>query len=33
MKNVFEELDGWIRRRLRCIIRRQWNASILGIAS
>ncbi|MGI6083254.1 MAG: group II intron maturase-specific domain-containing protein [Limnochordia bacterium] len=23
VKNVFAELDGWIRRRLRCIIRRQ----------
>jgi RNA-directed DNA polymerase len=23
VKNVFEELDGWIRRRIRCIIRRQ----------
>ena len=24
MKGIFEELDGWIRRRLRCIIWRQW---------
>jgi group II intron reverse transcriptase/maturase len=24
VKNVFEALDGWIRRRLRCIIWRQW---------
>jgi len=24
VKEVFEELDGWIRRRLRCIIWRQW---------
>jgi RNA-directed DNA polymerase len=24
VKGVFEELDGWIRRRLRCIIWRQW---------
>src|SRR5690606_27828003 len=23
-KGIFEELDGWIRRRLRCLIRRQW---------
>jgi RNA-directed DNA polymerase len=23
-KGVFEELDGWIRRRLRCLIWRQW---------
>lgn len=23
-KGVFEELDGWIRRRLRCILWRQW---------
>jgi group II intron reverse transcriptase/maturase len=23
-KNIFEELDGWIRRRLRCIIWRHW---------
>jgi RNA-directed DNA polymerase len=27
VKNVFEELDGWIRRRLRCIIRHQWKRS------
>jgi len=24
VKNVFEELDGWIRRRYRCVIWRQW---------
>ena len=24
VKGLFEELDGWIRRRLRCIIWRQW---------
>jgi RNA-directed DNA polymerase len=24
VKNAFEELDGWIRRRLRCILWRQW---------
>lgn len=24
VKNIFEELDGWIRRRLRCILWRQW---------
>jgi RNA-directed DNA polymerase len=23
-KGIFEELDGWIRRRLRCILWRQW---------
>ena len=23
-KQVFEELDGWLRRRLRCLIWRQW---------
>jgi RNA-directed DNA polymerase len=23
-KGIFEELDGWIRRRLRCLIWRQW---------
>jgi hypothetical protein len=25
VKGIFEELDGWIRRRLRLIIWRQWN--------
>jgi RNA-directed DNA polymerase len=24
VKSTFEELDGWIRRRLRCILWRQW---------
>ncbi len=24
VKNVFEELDGWIRRKLRCIKWQQW---------
>jgi len=24
VKGVFEELDGWLRRKLRCIIWRQW---------
>jgi RNA-directed DNA polymerase len=24
VKRVFEELDGWIRRKLRCVIWRQW---------
>lgn len=24
VKNIFEELDGWIRRKLRCILWRQW---------
>ncbi len=24
VKNVFEDLDGWIRRHLRCILWRQW---------
>jgi hypothetical protein len=24
VKGLFEELDGWIRRRLRCLIWRQW---------
>jgi hypothetical protein len=27
VKGLFEELDGWIRRRLRCIIWRQWKRS------
>jgi RNA-directed DNA polymerase len=26
-KGVFEELDGWIRRKLRCILWRQWKRS------
>jgi RNA-directed DNA polymerase len=24
VKNTFEELDGWLRRKLRCILWRQW---------
>lgn len=27
VKKVFEELDSWLRRRLRCIIWRQWKRS------
>ena len=27
VKGVFEELDGWIRRKLRCILWRQWKRS------
>jgi RNA-directed DNA polymerase len=27
VKQVFEELDSWIRRQLRCIIWRQWKRS------
>jgi RNA-directed DNA polymerase len=27
VKGVFEELDGWIRRKFRCIIWRQWKRS------
>jgi group II intron reverse transcriptase/maturase len=27
VKGLFEQLDGWIRRRLRCIIWRQWKRS------
>jgi RNA-directed DNA polymerase len=23
-KGVFEELDGWLRRKLRCLLWRQW---------
>ena len=26
-KSVFEDLDGWIRRKLRCILWRQWKRS------
>jgi RNA-directed DNA polymerase len=26
-KGIFEELDGWMRRRLRCILWRQWKRS------
>src|SRR5215468_2718738 len=24
VKGIFEELDGWIRRKLRCLLWRQW---------
>ena len=24
VKGIFEELDGWVRRKLRCILWRQW---------
>lgn len=24
VKNVFEDLDGWLRRKLRCVLWRQW---------
>jgi len=27
VRGVFEELDGWIRRKLRCIVWRQWKRS------
>lgn len=27
VRGIFEELDGWIRRKLRCIIWRQWKRS------
>jgi RNA-directed DNA polymerase len=27
VRRVFEELDGWIRRKLRCILWRQWKRS------
>jgi len=27
VKNVFEELDGWLRRKLRCVLWRQWKRS------
>jgi RNA-directed DNA polymerase len=27
VKGVFEELDGWVRRKLRCILWRQWKRS------
>ena len=27
VKGIFEELDGWIRRRLRCILWKQWKRS------
>ena len=27
VKGIFEELDGWIRRKLRCLLWRQWKRS------
>ncbi len=27
VRGTFEELDGWIRRKLRCIVWRQWKRS------
>jgi hypothetical protein len=27
VRGVFEELDGWLRRKLRCILWRQWKRS------
>jgi RNA-directed DNA polymerase len=27
VKGIFEELDGWLRRKLRCILWRQWKRS------
>ena len=24
VKGIFEELDGWLRRKLRCLLWRQW---------
>jgi RNA-directed DNA polymerase len=28
VKGIFEELDGWIRRKLRCLIWRQWKRTL-----
>jgi RNA-directed DNA polymerase len=28
VKGIFEELDGWIRRKLRCLIWRQWKRAV-----
>ena len=28
VRSVFEELDGWLRRKLRCLLRRQWKRSL-----
>jgi group II intron reverse transcriptase/maturase len=28
VKGIFEELDGWIRRKLRCLIWRQWKRTV-----
>jgi hypothetical protein len=27
VKGIFEDLDGWVRRKLRCILWRQWKRS------
>ena len=24
VKGIFEDLDGWVRRKLRCVLWRQW---------
>jgi RNA-directed DNA polymerase len=29
VKGIFEELDGWIRRKLRCLIWRQWKRTVM----
>ena len=31
VKGVFEELDGWIRRKLRCILWRQWKRTFTRV--
>lgn len=31
VKGIFEELDGWIRRKLRCILWRQWKRTYTRI--
>jgi RNA-directed DNA polymerase len=28
VKNVFEDVDGWLRRKLRCLLWRQWKRSL-----
>lgn len=28
VKSVFEDLDGWVRRKLRCLLWRQWKRSL-----
>ena len=28
VKGIFEELDGWLRRKLRCLIWRQWKRTV-----
>jgi len=30
VKGIFEELDGWIRRRLRCVLWRHGNEGLQG---